>query len=326
MILKRVHSLDVLAYVLVPLFLILFWLRSLTEVYIPESLGDLSPMPLWGMMLKVIKGNHIAASIVVMIMALLSAMGVNRFTNRYKLLSKPTVLPGVIYILLVSGFTEVQYIHPVWFFVPLFMLSIEKLFNAHGKQKPMAWCFDAAFWFSVGTLFFGKGMILFAFILIVMFIMRVFTTKAILAAHFGLLLPYIFDFAYYLLIDKTALFFETLHVNFTTPVAFYSHSAFSKTYLYSMVVLVVLSLINIARQMPIFKIITRKHYRVFNWLVIMSLLAAMTPFYSLEMIPVISVGSAIVIAYFLDVIRHESVKEIFFTVIVLVTILAQILI
>ena len=324
MILKRVHSLDILAYVMVPLFLVVFWLRSLTEVYIPESFGDITPMPLWGMMLKVIKGNLFTASLVVMILALLSAMGVNRFTNRYKLLSKPTVLPGIIYILLISGFIEVQYIHPVWFFVPLFMLSIEKLFNAHGKHKPMAWCFDAAFWFSVGTLFFAKGMILFVFILIVMFIMRVFTVKTIMASLFGLLLPYIFTFTYYLILDKTDIFFQTLHVNFTSPVAFYSHSVYSKTYLYTMVILVVLSLINIARQMPTFKILTRKHYRVFNWLVIMSLLAAMTPFYSVEMIPVISIGSGIVIAYFLDIIQRNYVKEIFFTVIILITILAQI--
>ena len=324
MILKRVHSLDILAYVMVPLFLVVFWLRSLTEVYIPESFGDITPMPLWGMMLKVIKGNLFTASLVVMILALLSAMGVNRFTNRYKLISKPTVLPGVIYILLISGFIEVQYIHPVWFFVPLFMLSIEKLFNAHGKHKPMAWCFDAAFWFSVGTLFFAKGMILFIFILIVMFIMRVFTAKTILASLFGLLLPYLFTFAYYLMLDKTDIFFQTLHVNFTSPVAFYSHTIYSRIYLYTMVFLVVISLINIARQMPTFKILTRKHYRVFNWLVIMSLLAAMTPFYSMEMIPVISIGSAIVIAYFLDVIRRNYVKELFFSAIILITILAQI--
>lgn len=324
MILKRVHSLDIVAHVGVPLFLVVFWLKSLAEVYIPEAYGDITPMPLWGMVLRVIKGNHFAASVVVMILALLSAMGVNRFTNRYKLLSKPTVLPGVIYILLISGFIEVQYIHPVWFFVPLFMLSIEKLFNAHGKIKPMAWCFDAVFWFSVGTLFFAKGMILFIFILIVMFIMRVFTTKTVLASLFGLLLPYIFSFVYYLMLDKTDVFFQTLHVNFITPVAFYSHSVFSKTYLYTMVILVILSLINIARQMPTFKILTRKHYRVFNWLVIMSLLAAMTPFYSVEMIPVISIGSAIVIAYFLDVIRRNYLKEIFFSAIILMTILAQI--
>ena len=134
----------------------------------------------------------------------------------------------------------------------------------------------------------------------------------------------IFTFTYYLMFDKTDVFFQTLYVNFTTPVAFYSHSVFSKTYLYTMVVLVVLSLINIARQMPTFKILTRKHYRVFNWLVIMSLLAAMTPFFSKEMIPVISIGSALVIAYFLDIIRRDYVKEIFFTVIILITILAQI--
>ncbi len=309
---------------MVPLFLIVFWLKSLNEVYIPESFGDITPMPLWGMVLKVIKGNRLVASLIVMTLALLSAMGVNRFTNRYKLLSKPTVLPGIIYILLISGFIEVQYIHPVWFFVPLFLLSIEKLFNAHGKQKPMVWCFDAALWFSVGTLFFGKGMILFVFLLIVMFILRIFKTKTILASLLGLILPYTFTFVYYLIINKTDVFFDTLHVNFITPVAFFSHSIFSETYLFAMVILVVLSLIIVARQMPVFKILTRKHYRIFNWLVILSLLTAMTPFYSVEMVPIISIGSSIVIAHFLDTIRLNWVKDIIFTLLIIITILAQI--
>ena len=93
-----------------------------------------------------------------------------------------------------------------------------------------------------------------------------------------------------------------------------------------MVFMVILSLINVARQMPTFKILTRKYYRVFNWLVILSLLAAMTPFYSIEMIPVISIGSSIVIAYFLDTTRRVYLKEIYFLLLIVITILAQILV
>jgi hypothetical protein len=76
--------------------------------------------------------------------------------------------------------------------------------------------------------------------------------------------------------------------------------------------------------MPTFKILTRKHYRIFNWLVILSLLAAMTPFYSIEMIPVISIGSSIVTAYFLDTTQRVFLKELYFTLLVAITILAQI--
>ena len=324
MLLRKVHNIDITAYVLVPLFLIAFWVKSLEHVYIPEMYGAVIPMPLWGVALSVIKGNRFIASFIVMSLALMGAMGVNRFTNRYKLIPKQTLLPGVIYILLVSGFTAVQYIQPVWFFVPLLLLSLEKLFNAQGMHKPMARCFDAGFWFSVETLFFAKGMILLVFLLMTMFILRIFTLRSVLASVFGVILPYIFVLVYYLVIDETGLFMNTLRVNFVSPVAFFSRSVYSELYLGIIIVLVILSLINVARQMPTFKILTRKHYRIFNWLVILSLLAAMTPFYSIEMIPVISIGSSIVIAYFLDTTQRNFLKELYFAILIVITILAQI--
>ncbi len=324
MLLRKVHNIDITAYFLVPLFLIAFWVKSLQHVYIPEMYGGVSPMPLWGVALSVIKGSRFFASFIVMALSLMGAMGVNRFTNRYKLIPSQTLLPGVIYILLVSGFTAVQYIQPVWFFVPLLLLSLEKLFNAHGMHKPMARCFDAGFWFSVGTLFFAKGMILLVFLFMTMFILRVFTLRSVLASLFGIALPYIFTFVYYLVIDKAGMFLDILRVNFVSPVAFFSRSAYSELYLGIIIIIVILSLINVARQMPTFKILTRKHYRIFNWLVVISLLAAMTPFYSIEMIPVISLGSSIVLAYYFDTIQRNFLKEILFSLLILITILAQI--
>ena len=324
MLLRKVHNNDLAAIILMPLFLVVFWIKSLQHVYIPELYGGVTAMPLWGIALSVIKSNRFAASAIVMLLALMGAMGVNRFTNRYKLIPRMTLLPGVVYILLVSGFTAVQYLQPVWFFIPLFMLSIEKLFNAHGKYKPQAWCFEAGFWFSTGTLFFAKGMILYVFILLAMFILRVFNMRTFLASLFGVLLPYIFAFGYYFTVDELPLYLDMLHINFVSPVAFFSRSVYSSVYLGLMVFLVILSLINVAGQMPTFKILTRKHYRIFNWLVILSLLAAMTPFYSIEMIPVISIGSSIVTAYFLDTTQRVFLKELYFTLLVAITILAQI--
>ncbi len=324
MLLRKVHSNDIWAYILAPLFLVAFWLKSLEHVYIPEMYGDVVPMPFWGVALKVIKGNRFVASFFVLALALMGAMGVNRFTNKYKLIGKQTLLPGVVYVLMVSGFTAVQYIQPVWFFLPLFLLAIEKLFNAHGRHKPMALCFEAGLWFSTGTLFFAKGIILYVFLLITMFILRTFNLRTILASLFGVVLPYLFAYGYYLIIGKVGELLDILHVNFISPVAFFSRSVYSEIYIGVMVFIVILSLINVARQMPTFKILTRKHYRVFNWLVILSLLAAMTPFYSIEMIPVISVGSSIVIAYFLDTTRRVYLKEIYFLLLIVITILAQI--
>jgi hypothetical protein len=323
MIFKTVHTNNILAFALVPFILVALWLNALSAVYIPEALSEMNPMPLWGLILKVMKGNRIIASVIVLVMALLAMIGVNRFVNRFGLLSQQTAMPGILYIILLSGFTEVQQIQPVWFFVPLFLLTLERLFHAHGQQQPMSWCFDGAFWFSVGTLFYGKGIFLFPYVLIVMFILRVFSTRSVLAAIFGLVLPYLFVYGYYFAIDQQGVYFEILLENFVSPVAFFGHSLYSRIYMSLMVLLILFSLVSVVRRMQTFKILTRKHYRIFNWLVILTLLAAMTPFYSLEVIPIISIGSAILVAHFLDAMRSDFWREVFFTLIVAVTILAQ---
>lgn len=326
MLLKTVNRNSLAALALLPLFLIGLWAKALLSVQMPGFPFDQTPMPLWGLVLKVLKGNQLIAASVSLLMALIMMLGVNRIVNRYSLSQGQTALPGMVYLFLVSGYQLVQNLHPVWFFSPLFLLSIERLFTAHGQRKPMAWCFDAAFWLSVGTLFYAKGIFFLPFLWMTMFILRLFSLRSIVASFIGVLLPYLFALGYYFFIDKQTWFFELIFENFVSPVAFFDHSLISQIYNGVIIFLIFISILSVVRLLPIIKIISRKHYRIFIWLIVLSMLAAITPYFSVEIIPVFAIGSAMVISRFLNAIRRPFWQETFFALLLIMTIIAQIFI
>ena len=309
-----------------PLLLIGFWADTLVFDQSPSFPYDQSPMPLWDLMIRVVKNNHLLASIISLLIALILMFSVNRIANRYTLFNGQTALPGFLYMLFVSGYSMAQKLHPVWFFTPLLMLGIERLFAAYGERKPMTWCFEASFFLSLGTLFYAKGIYFAVFLWMVMFILRQMNFKTFSASLLGLLLPYLFVVAYYFWHNQAAAFLDVMFENFASPLAFFEHSIYSQIYNGIVAFLVFISILGVVRILPAVKIITRKHYRIFVWLIVLSVVAIITPYFSLEVIPVWAIGASIITGRFLSLIRRPFLQELFFYLIIGFTIAAQFLI
>jgi len=326
MFFKTVNRNSIIALALMPLVLIGFWANSLIFDQSPSFPYDQTPMPLWDLAIGVLKSNHLLASIISMLIALLVMFSVNRISNRFTLFNGQTALPGFLYMFFVSGYLMTQKLHPVWFFTPLLMLSIERLFSAYNERKPMTWCFEASFWLSLGTLFYAKGIYFIAFLWVIMFILRQMSFRAFIASILGVFLPYAFTIGYYFWFDQSATFIDLMFENFASPLAFFEHSIYSQVYNGLVAFLVFISILGVVRILPAVKIITRKHYRVFIWLIVLCVVAAITPYFSLELMPIWAIGASIIVGRFLSVIRRPFIQELFFTLILIITIAAQFLI
>lgn len=326
MIFQALNRNSIIAIALLPLLLLGFWLNSLVS---PELSGfpfDESPMPLWSLLSGALKGNLFFSTLISMLIALLMMFGVNRVVNRYGLSHSQTAMPGFLYLFLVSGYLIAQKLHPVWFFTPLLLLAIERLFSGNSDRRPMSWCFESAFWLSVGSLFFAKGIYFMIVIWMVMFILRMFTLRSLLASLIGLVLPYLLAVGYYFWVDRLGEFMNLILENFISPVAFFSHTWFSQVYNGVIVFLVFMSILAVVRIMPTVKIITRKHFRIFIWLIVLVIVASLTPYYSLEIIPILAIGASIVVNRFLNAIRRPIIQEVVFILLFGITLAAQFLI
>lgn len=326
MIFQSLNRNSITAFVLLPLFLLGFWLNSFVGPQTSAFPFDETPMPLWSLLLGALKGNHFLSTLISMLITLVMMLGVNRIVNRFGLSNNQTAMPGYLYLFLVSGYLMAQQLHPVWFFTPLLLLSIERLFSGGPHRKPMAWCFESTFWLSVGSLFYAKGIYFLILIWMIMFILRLFSFRAILASVLGAILPYIFAFGYYFLIDKFTWFADLAIENFVSPVAFFSHTIYSQVYNGIVIFMVFLAILAVVRIMPMVKIITRKYFRIFIWLIVLGIIAALTPYYSLEVVPILAIGAAIVLSRFLNAIRKTIIQEVLFVLLFVLTLAAQFLI
>lgn len=326
MIFQSLNRNSITAFVLLPLFLLGFWLNSFVGVQSLSFPFSETPMPLFGLLLGALKGNHFLSTLISMLIALVLMLGVNRMVNRFGLSNNQTAMPGYLYLFLVSGYLMAQQLHPVWFFTPLLLLSIERLFSGGPQRKPMAWCFESAFWLSVGSLFYAKGIYFIILIWMIMFILRMFTFRSILASLIGFVLPYIFAFSYFFLVGRFTWFADVAIENFISPIAFFSHTIFSQLYNGIIIFLVFLAILAVVRIMPMVKIITRKYFRIFIWLIVLGIVAALTPYYSLEVVPILAIGASIILSRFLNAIRKSIIQEVVFALLFIMTLAAQFLI
>ncbi len=323
MLFRTLNRNDIVALALLPLLLIGFWINTLLFDQSPSFPYDHNPMPLWDLVISALKSNHLLASLISLLIALIMMFSVNRVVNRNNLFSGQTNLPGFIYMLLVSGYLMAQKLHPVWFFAPLLLLAIERLFSAAGQRKPMTWCFEASFVLSLGTLFYAKGIYFVVFIWMIMFILRLMSMRSFLASAMGIGLPYLFSFAYYFWFDQSGQFMEVIVENFISPIAFFDHTIYSQIYNGFIIFLAFISILAVVRTMPAIKIITRKHYRIFIWLIVLCVVAAITPYYSLEVMPIWAIGTSIIIGRFFSLIKRRFIQELFLYILAAITIAGQ---
>nr|WP_319400967.1 hypothetical protein [uncultured Carboxylicivirga sp.] len=326
MIFQSLNRNSITAYVLLPIFLLGFWLNSFVGAEPNGFPYDQTPMPLWSLLLGALKGNHSLSTLISMLITLVMMFGMNRIVNRFGLSNNQTAMPGYLYLFLVSGYLMAQQLHPVWFFTPLLLLAIERLFSGGPHRNPMAWCFEASFWLSVGSLFYAKGIYFMILIWMIMFILRMFSLRSILASVIGLILPYIFAFGYYFIIDKSAWFADLAIENLISPIAFFSHTIFSQVYNGIIIFMVFMAILAVVRIMPVVKIITRKYFRIFIWLIVLAIVASLTPYYSLEVVPILAIGSSIVLSRFLNAIKKPIIQEVIFILLFVLSLSAQFLI
>jgi hypothetical protein len=73
------------------------------------------------------------------------------------------------------------------------------------------------------------------------------------------------------------------------------------------------------------KIIVRRYHRIFIWVIMLAATAVLTPFFSMEMLPLAAVGAAVTITAWLESVSRQNIKETFFVLIVLATLVGQFL-
>ncbi len=332
MLYRTFHSNSLKALILSFFFMLFLWGRAFFYGG-PEPLSlQGAAMPLWSSLIVPVCGQSAFLSAAfAFLIAFTIGFFLNRLVSRYGLLQRQSMLPLVVYALLVSGFLSVQRFNPVWVFTLFFLPGLERVLGAppsgsfvtSGAQTR---CFDAAFLTALGSLFYAKGLFLFPIVWVAMGLLRLFTLRSFIASVLGLILPYALSAGYFFFQGRTTEFASLAIENLLSNTGQFSHHPASQIYVALVLLFALIGVVNLVRYMPIQKIVTRKHFRVVIWLILMSAATGLTPFFSVELIPVFSLGLAIAIAFWLEKIKSLRWKEALLWLLLTATVSAQFLV
>ena len=136
--------------------------------------------------------QNIIANILIFIHALL----INHIFIKHRLSREITLLPGLIYVVLVSVVADGVLLSPVLMSTTFILLAVINLLRTYKLPNPSAYIFNSGFYLSIASLFYTPYIFMVLFGVIILLILRSFKLLEKLQYFTGFILPYFFLFTY----------------------------------------------------------------------------------------------------------------------------------
>ncbi len=160
------------SYILLPLFALVLWLVGFFSF-------------------------HFIATLLAFLLIISEAFLLNYIVNKSEILTKPSFLPALFYIVFMSYDNAMLTLHPFIFSSLFIMLAIYKLASSYQKYTAFSNAFDSGILFSISTLFYFPSVLFLPLLGIGFILFRPFNWREWVISFLGVLLPYIFVFSYY---------------------------------------------------------------------------------------------------------------------------------
>jgi hypothetical protein len=145
------------------------------------------------------------------------AIYLNLLINKYEVLYKPTYLPSLFYVLLMSYSSDVIAFHPILLVNLLLLPVLDRTFSLFKNEAPTSAIFDSCFLLSLCTLIYFPSIVLLIFFLAALAFLRPFHVREWAVALVGFLLPLYFLAVYAFCTDSLQ---QTVH-DFSSRFSFY---------------------------------------------------------------------------------------------------------
>lgn len=323
MVLKAVNSNKVGALFFAPLIAILAFVVSFRIQRPQLSIFLEDGMPLWNYLNQLLKGSVQLEVALGFFIAVVIGLIINRMTNKYLLFGKPTFLPAVLFILLSSAFIEYQKLNPVWIFALFYILSLDRFFSATISENVAENCFNGALLYSIGTLFYGKGLLFAPVIWFIMVGLRVFRIRTFFASIIGIGLPYLYLFFVPIEISQQRDLFELITYNMFLEVSMKSFNPLFYIYFGVVGLILLFSFISVVGKYSSKKITTRNFYKIFIISVLFLFALSLTRLFSVEIIPVAAIGASFMVAHLVNNLRSPKIAGFLFYLLFGVTLVTQ---
>ncbi len=184
--------------IIIPVLTALLWLPAFLH---PRPLLVDHPMPLFELLTKPLRSQPFLAVLVAFLLLLFQAFLFNFILEKFEFSGKPTYMPALLYIVFTSFSPALLQLHPGLIANIFVLLALHCILGTYRKPNVLATCFEAGFFIATASLFYFPAVVCILFIFIAISVLRTFSGREWVIAFLGFLLPYLYVFCYYFMVN-----------------------------------------------------------------------------------------------------------------------------
>jgi len=313
MLLKALKSNQPYHFLLIPIIATALWIRSFMNPVSYTFYPGEDMMLLYQPIKSVLINNPLASHILALIFTILIAFLILKLNVQYAFIRSKTFLPSSLFILITGGISDIHAMHPVYPAALFLVLAIDRIFSSFDKEVIHSNAFDAGVFLSIGSLFYLNLAFFFPILWIGFIIVRPNVNwREYILTTLGFSLPWLATLAYFQITGRTDELLHTLETNVTSHQIFLREGLPIQIYIGYLVLLTLLGSIFLLSQYDGKKISSRKYFKVFFWIFLISCILIITvPAVSQEIMIVLAIPLTYLISNYLVFMKRQTWGEVF---------------
>lgn len=291
-----------------------------------QFLQDQEPMPLWGLITKLLSGSLPAAVIFSLLLVLAVAMVMARFNTEIFFIPRRTYLPALLYILLYSLFPDSMILNPALPASLLILAALWRMVSSYHLNGMSSNFFDAALMISCAGMLYAGSVWFLAVVFIAALILRSPDARELTLALAGALLPWVVIYAiWYVSGGNTAVLTDIIRHNLfdKAPAVVWTRTLVILLVVAGLVFLP--SIFYLGREMQTYKIRSRKTWEILIWIMAICVAALVfVPAVSAEITAVAAIPAAYTVANYMAFTRRIAIAEIMFWLLAIMLVVSRI--
>lgn len=313
MLLKTLKSNQTYHFILVPVIALALWTKNFLHPAAFAFHSGENQMLLYRPIDLMLSKNPLADNIVALIFVLLLSFFILRLNAQYTFIRVRTFLAPTLFVLMTSGVPELHAMHPVYPAALFLILAIDRIFNSFDKDKIHSDAFEAGFFLAIGALFYMELVFFFPLLWIGFTIVRLKVNwRDFVLTTIGFAIPVVAALGYYLASGQFDDLIQIVQANIFTPQIFLREGLPIQIFVGYLIFMTVLGSIFLLSQYDEKKISTRKYFKVFFWIFLISvILIFAVPTVSQEIIILSAIPLSYLISNYLTYMKHQIWGEVF---------------
>jgi hypothetical protein len=318
MLLKTLKSNQAFHFLLIPFIAGALWVKSfMNPALFPFYPGE-DTMLLYQPISALIGKSTVASNITALLFIILLAFLILKLNVQYTFIKVRTVLPSIIFILITSGLHELHAMHPVYPAALFLILTVDRIFNSYDKEVIHSNAFEAGIFLAIGSLFYLNLVFFFPFLWIGFIILKPKVNwREFVLTTLGFIFPWLVALVYYGATNQTDELMLTLKSNISLHQPFLKGNLPIQIYLGFLGFMTLLASFLILSQYDGKKISSRKYFKAFFWIFLIScVLIAANPAVSQEIIILLAIPLTYLISNYLIFTKRQIWGEVFLYILV----------